>query len=134
MDKVAASIKEFGFRQAIVVDAEGVIIAGHTRYKAAKKLGLKQVPVHVADGLTPQQVKAYRIADNKVGELAEWDEELLALEIEELKMDDYPIELTGFDEDALSVPNFGPASEDEQGRLDEKAKVICPKCNHEFTP
>jgi len=97
VDKVAASIKEFGFRQPIVVDGEGVIIAGHTRYKAARKLGLLEVPVHVAEGLTPAQIKAYRIADNKVGELAEWDMDLLALEIEDLKLDDYPIDLTGFD-------------------------------------
>ena len=64
VDAVAASLKEFGFRQPIVVDADGVIIVGHTRYKAAQKLGLKQVPVHVATDLTPAQVKAYRIADN----------------------------------------------------------------------
>ena len=98
VDKVAASIKEFGFRQPIVVDTEGVIIAGHTRYKAAKKLGLDKVPVHVADGLTPAQVRAYRIADNKAGEGSEWDMELLALEIEDLKLEDYPVELTGLDE------------------------------------
>ena len=67
VDAVAASLKEFGFRQPIVVDAEGIIIVGHTRYKAALKLGLKQVPVHVATDLTPAQVKAYRIADIGVG-------------------------------------------------------------------
>jgi DNA modification methylase len=97
VDKVAASLKEFGWRQPIVVDADGVIIAGHTRYKAARKLGMDKVPVHIADGLTPAQIKAYRIADNKVGELAEWDMELLALEVEDLKLEDYPIDLTGFD-------------------------------------
>jgi DNA modification methylase len=101
VDKVAASLKEFGWRQPIVVDAEGVIIAGHTRYKAARKLGMDKVPVHIADGLTPAQIKAYRIADNKVGELAEWDMELLALEVEDLKLEDYPIDLTGFDLDEL---------------------------------
>ncbi len=97
VDKVAASIKEFGFRQPIVVDGDGVIIVGHTRHKAARKLGLLTVPVHIADGLTPAQVKAYRLADNKVGEIAEWDMELLALEIEDLKLDAYTIEITGFD-------------------------------------
>jgi hypothetical protein len=101
VDKVAASLKEFGWRQPIVVDADGVIIAGHTRYKAARKLGMDKVPVHIADGLTPAQIKAYRIADNKVGELAEWDMELLALEVEDLKLEDYPIDLTGFDLDEL---------------------------------
>ena len=98
VEKVASSIKEFGFRQPIVVDAENVIIAGHTRFEAAKRLGLDLVPVHVADGLTEQQVKAYRIADNRVGQEAEWDYDLLKLEMEEL---DNP-ELTGFDEDELN--------------------------------
>ncbi len=98
VEKVASSIKEFGFRQPIVVDAENVIIAGHTRFEAAKRLGLDLVPVHVADGLTEQQVKAYRIADNRVGQEAEWDYDLLKLELEEL---DNP-ELTGFDEDELN--------------------------------
>ena len=98
VEKVASSIKEFGFRQPIVVDAENVIIAGHTRFEAAKRLGLDLVPVHVADGLTEQQVKAYRIADNRVGQEAEWDYDLLKLELEEI---DNP-ELTGFDEDELN--------------------------------
>jgi DNA modification methylase len=98
VEKVASSIKEFGFRQPIVVDAENVIIAGHTRFEAAKRLGLDLVPVHVADGLTEQQVKAYRIADNRVGQEAEWDYDLLKLELEEL---DNP-ELTGFNEDELN--------------------------------
>ncbi|MCR4411290.1 MAG: ParB N-terminal domain-containing protein, partial [Thermoguttaceae bacterium] len=68
VDAVAASIRQFGFRQPIVVDPEGVIIVGHTRYKAALKLGLEKVPVHVATDLTPEQIKAYRIADNKTAE------------------------------------------------------------------
>ncbi len=76
IDKVAASIKEFGWRQAIVVDKDGVIICGHTRLLAAKKLGLKQVPVHVADNLTPAQVKAYRLMDNRSHEETDWDIEL----------------------------------------------------------
>jgi ParB-like chromosome segregation protein Spo0J len=71
VDAVATSLKEFGFRQPIVVDTGNVIIAGHTRYKAALKLGLQKVPVHIATDLSPEQVKAYRIADNKTGELAE---------------------------------------------------------------
>src|SRR5918995_7348977 len=81
VDAVAASIREFGFRQPIVVDAEGVIICGHTRFKAAQKLGLEKVPVHVAKDLTPEQIKAYRIADNQTASLAEWDQELLPLEL-----------------------------------------------------
>src|SRR5690242_11027623 len=78
---VAASIQAFGFRQPIVVDEAGIIVVGSTRYKAALLLGLEQVPVHVATGLTPAQVKAYRLADNKTAELAEWDDTLLVQEI-----------------------------------------------------
>jgi ParB-like chromosome segregation protein Spo0J len=97
VDKVAASIKEFGFRQPIVVDNEMVIIAGHVRYQAAQKLELKKVPVHVAEGLTPEQVKAYRIADNRTGEEAQWDNEMLALEIGELEAASFDKSLLGFE-------------------------------------
>jgi len=72
VDAVAASLREFGFRQPIVVDAEGVIICGHTRFKAAQKLGLEKVPVHVAKDLSPEQIKAYRKADKQTASLAEW--------------------------------------------------------------
>ncbi len=84
VDAVAASIREFGWQQPIVVDVDGVIIAGHTRYKAAKKLHLKEVPVVVADNLTDEQVRAYRLADNKSGELAEWNFPLLEEELASL--------------------------------------------------
>jgi len=99
VDKVAASIKEFGWRSPIVVDEEMVILAGHTRYKAAKKLGLDIAPVHIAAGLTEAQKKAYRIADNRVAEEAEWDLEMLKLEFEDLDPSEYLS--TGFDEDFL---------------------------------
>ena len=81
VDAVAASLREFGFRQPIVVDADGVIICGHTRYKAAQQLGLEQVPVHVAQDLTPEQIKAYRIADNQTASLADWNYDLLPIEL-----------------------------------------------------
>ncbi|MCL2119651.1 MAG: DNA modification methylase [Planctomycetaceae bacterium] len=102
VDAVAASIREFGFRQPIVVDADGVIIAGHTRWKAAKKLGLKQIPVHVATDLTPGQVKAYRIADNKSGELATWDFEILPIELAELQEVGFDLDLLAFNEKELT--------------------------------
>lgn len=102
VDKVAASLKEFGWRQPIVVDQEGVVIVGHTRLKAARRLGMTQVPVHVASGLTEAQVKAYRLADNRVGEEAEWDSDLLNLEIGDLSELGYALALTGFDADELS--------------------------------
>ena len=79
VEAVAASLREFGFRQPIVVDAEGVIICGHTRWKAAQKLGLEKAPVHVAKELTPEQIKAYRIADNQTASLAEWNYDLLPI-------------------------------------------------------
>lgn len=95
VDAVAASIREFGWQQPIVVDKDGVIIAGHTRYKAAKKLKCDTVPVVVADDLTEDQVKAYRLSDNKTGELAEWDTALLGEELAELA--DFDMEQFGFD-------------------------------------
>ena len=98
VDAVAASIREFGFQQPIVVDKDGVIIVGHTRYLAAIKLGLRKVPVLVALDLTPEQAKAYRIADNKTGELAEWDEDRLAQELAELQGLDVDLDVLGFSE------------------------------------
>lgn len=95
---VANSIKEFGWKQPIVVDKDGVIIAGHTRYKAAQKLGLEKVPVITADDLTEEQVKAYRLADNKTGEFAQWDMDLLNQElgdILDLNMDDFGFQNVG---------------------------------------
>jgi DNA modification methylase len=102
VDAVAASLKEFGFRQPIVVDADGVIIVGHTRWKASKKLGLAKVPVHVATDLPPEKVKAYRIADNQTATLAEWDFDLLPIELKDLQQADYDLSLLGFDEDELA--------------------------------
>ncbi|MGL6095614.1 MAG: DNA modification methylase [Fimbriiglobus sp.] len=102
VDAVAASLSEFGFRQPIVVDAEGVIICGHTRYKAAQKLELDKVPVHVATDLSPEQVRAYRIADNQTASLATWDYDLLPIELASLKEADYDLGLLGFDPDELA--------------------------------
>jgi DNA modification methylase len=101
ISKVAASLQEFGWRQPIVVDAEMVVVAGHTRLEAARSLGMGEVPIHVATGLTPEQIKAYRLADNRVGQEAEWDQELLRLELGELESMDFALDLTGFDSDEL---------------------------------
>lgn len=103
IDKVASSIKNFGFKVPIVIDAQNEIITGHTRLLASKKLGLKEVPVIVAGDLTEAQVKAFRIADNKVSEYAKWDDELLKIELEELQDIDFDLELTGFEADDLEV-------------------------------
>jgi len=96
--KVAASIKEFGFRQPIVVDEEMVVIAGHTRLLAARQLGVAKVPVHIAEGLTDTQAKAYRLADNRTGQDAEWDMDLLGLEMRDLDAEGFDLDLTGFGE------------------------------------
>ncbi len=111
VEAVAASLAEFGFRQPIVVDTDGVIIAGHTRWKAANKLGLTKVPVHVAEDLSPEQIKAYRIADNKTGELAEWDFDLLPIELKDLEAADYDLGLLGFDDDELAMLLDGDLTE-----------------------
>jgi DNA modification methylase len=98
---VAASIRAFGFRQPLVIDEDGVIVVGETRYKAALQLGLKAVPVHVASGLTAAQLKAYRIADNKTAELADWNQELLVQELADLQKLDIDLDLIGFPADEL---------------------------------
>ena len=107
VDAVANSIREFGFRAPIIVDRDMTIIAGHTRYKAAKKLRLKTVPVIVASDLTPEQVEAYRIADNSAGSASEWDYDLLADILPSLEFDmaDFGLDITpvGAAEDAGTV-------------------------------
>ena len=102
VDAVAKSLQEFGFRQPLVVDSEDFIIVGHTRWKAAQKLGLEKVPVHVAKDLSDAQIKAYRIADNQTATLADWDLELLPLEIAQLQDLDFDLDLLGFDQDELN--------------------------------
>jgi DNA modification methylase len=101
VDAVAASIREFGFRQPLVVDEDGVIIVGHTRYKAALKLGIEMVPVHVAVGLSPAQAKAYRLADNQTAQLSGWDEDKLPVELLGLQQAGFDLDLTGFSGDEL---------------------------------
>ena len=102
VDAVAASLEQFGFRQPIVVDGDGVIVCGHTRYKAAVKLGLAKVPVHVAKDLTPEQIRGYRIADNKTSDLSDWDYDILPIELSELQDAGFDLELLAFDEDELA--------------------------------
>ena len=109
VDKVAASIEEFGFQQPIVVDRDMVVVVGHTRLKAALSLGLAEVPVHVAENLSPEQCRAYRLMDNRSNEDAEWDMERLAEELRGLEAVQFPLEFTGFDERELQRITFaGP--------------------------
>ena len=119
VDKVAASIQEFGFRQCIVVDKFDVILVGHVRLRAAKKLGITHVPVHVAANLTPAQAKAYRLMDNRSHEDVEWDLEMLGAELLELKDLDISMVLTGFNARELDTLLRDPAD-------DEKADQIPP--------
>ena len=118
VDAVAASIQAFGFRQPLVVDEEDMIIVGDTRLKAAQKLGLTVVPVHVAVGLTPAQCKAYRLADNKSAELADWNYDLLVQELADLQKMDFDVDLLGFSADGTEPS----ARHREQSRPDRSRR------------
>ncbi len=123
VDKIAGSIAEFGFDQAIVVDGDGVIIKGHGRREAALRLGIKQVPVTVRTDLTPTQVRAARIADNRVAE-SEWITDILKLELQELSIDDFKLDILGFEigelKDLMS-PNEGDPWGDDENKSDDGA-------------
>ena len=121
--KVAMSLKEYGFRQPIVVDKNMVIVAGHTRYRASKKLGLKQIPISVIDNLSEEQINAYRIADNRTAEESEWDSELLAMEIKDLEAKDFKLDLLGFNDEQLNDILF----EEKQGLTDEDEVPEAPE-------
>ena len=128
VEPLMKSIKKYGFKQPIVIDTHNVVVVGHTRLKAAIKLGLKTVPCVVADDLSEQQIKAYRLVDNKIAELAEWDEELLNAELE-----------TIFDEDMLDfgfVKNVDPTEgldlDDEPTKEQNNKIYTCPKCGFVF--
>ena len=118
---VANSIKEFGFKVPIVIDAEGIIVAGHTRYKAAKKLGIDEVPCIVADDLTNEQIKAFRLADNKVAEQAEWDIDLLNDELELLL--DFDMGDFGFDDEEEDADDVEAEEDDFEPEPPEEPKA-----------
>ena len=103
VEPVAESIKEFGFKVPIIIDKDSVIVAGHTRYKAAKKLKLKTVPCIIADDLNEEQIRAFRLADNKVSEIATWDLDLLELELDGIS--DIDMSLFDFNLDIEEVPD-----------------------------
>lgn len=127
-DKIATSIKKFGFQQPIVVDQEFVIVVGHTRYEAAKILKLKKVPVVVAE-LTKSKAKAYRIADNKLNEHADWDYNLLNTEFEDLLKDDYNLEELGFSENEIENITKYVGDDNEWLKTDEHWKDM-PEFQH----
>lgn len=113
VESVANSIKEFGFKVPLVIDKNNVIVTGHTRYKACQKLGFEKVPCIIADDLTEEQIKAFRIADNKTSDLADWDDDLLSIELKDIIGN---IDMTefGFGEFELSmhVEDFEPTEYD----------------------
>ena len=130
VEYVANSIKEFGFKVPIVIDKNGVIVAGHTRYKASMELGLKEVPCIVADDLTEEQIKAFRLADNKVSEKSEWNYDLLDQELADLDID---MEDFGFDRYDELDNNITSNKEINIGDYDDKEfKYECPKCHFKF--
>lgn len=120
VDAVANSIKEFGFKVPVVIDKDNVIVCGHTRYKAAQKLGLDVVPCVVADDLTDEQIKAYRLADNKVSELAEWDIDLLGEEIDGI----FDIDMSDFGFNLEEEEDTPTEREDLSDKVGETYEVI----------
>ena len=126
---VAESIKQFGFKVPIIIDSDGVIIAGHTRRKAAEMLGLEKVPCVIADDLTEEQIKAFRLADNKTAELAGWDFAKLEAELEELS--DIDMSVFGFViNDDINIDDFFTEAEEKKEK--EPKKIQCPHCGEWF--
>lgn len=137
VDYVAKSIKEFGFKVPIVISKDNVVITGHTRLKASEKLGIEEIPCILADDLTEEQVKAYRLADNKVSEFSSWDFDKLDIELESLK--DLDFELTDFGfEFAVDFTTTEKEINNTSEELnlndfeDETFKHECPKCGFKF--
>lgn len=124
VDAVAASIREFGFKVPIIVDKDNVIVAGHTRIKAAEKLGLSAVPVIRADDLTEEQVNAFRLADNKTSELAEWDFSKLKEELSEIK----GIDMAEFGFLVDEIKEFKEKAAAEKSKEKGIEKIYCPRC------
>ena len=126
---VANSIREFGFKVPIIIDKDNVIIAGHTRLKAAELLGLEEVPCIRADDLTEEQAKAFRLADNKVGEIATWDQEKLDIELEDIELD-----MSGFgflEMEDVNLDHFFEDTNTEKGDAPPET-ITCPYCHKEF--
>lgn len=139
VDYVVESIANFGFKVPIIVDANNVIICGHTRYKAALRLNMDTVACIVATDLTQAQTKAFRIADNKVSEYSKWDEDLLRQELEALEGLDVDMSSLGFQEweidqllNPLTIDDLGNFFVDKDAVERKKKRIICPLCKGEF--
>jgi ParB-like chromosome segregation protein Spo0J len=135
IEQITASIREFGWTNPVLVDGENGIIAGHARVEAAKRLGMADVPCIVLDGLSEAQKRAYVLADNKLALNAGWDEELLRLELQDLKELDFNLDLIGFTAEELADVMLGPdvdQKEYDESAADDVQLVTCPKCGHSF--
>jgi site-specific DNA-methyltransferase (adenine-specific) len=136
VEAVASSIQEFGFKVPVIIDKDDVVIAGHTRIKAARQLGMDEVPTIKADDLTPEQARTFRLADNKTAELAYWDHEMLNVEIEDLinlgvdNLDSYGFDLDAIDEDIEGLDLDDDST--DQSDDGDKQVCFCPKCGFEF--
>ena len=131
---VAESIKNFGFKVPIVIDKNDVIVCGHTRFEAAKKIGMDVVPCIIADDLTDEQIKAFRLADNKVSELSEWDVDLLVEELKDISdidMTTFAFDVGVFEETTEQKINDG--EEIDPGEYDDETfDCECPRCGFRF--
>lgn len=129
VDAVTESIREFGFKVPIVIDGDNVIVCGHTRVKAAQKLGMETVPCIIADDLTPEQIKAFRLADNKTGELAGWD--FAKLEEELAELDGFDMSAFGFvQNEDVDIDSFFEDAEEKKEK--EPKRIQCPHCGEWF--
>ncbi len=139
VDQLAAAMQRFGFTNPVIVDARGEIIAGHGRVMAALRLGYDEVPgVEIADGeWSEDDVRAYRIWDNQSALLSDWSPEMLRIELSELKMAEYPLDITGFPEASLVqfMANPNPQAPEEFGAVDEgiSTEHSCPKCGYRWS-
>ncbi len=133
IEVVKQSIREYGFRNPILIDKHDVIINGHTRIEAAYQLGMKKVPVLRAPDLTQAQVKGLRLMDNKSSEYSTWDKELLKSELEDLNKLEFPEDLTGFTTEELDITlNRIKQDEAESVKKLGHIEITCPKCKHRF--
>lgn len=127
---VMESIKQFGFKNPVILDKDNVIVAGHTRIESAKRLGITEIPCIYADDLTDEQIRAFRLADNKVGEIAEWDIDLLDTELDDIlniDMQDFGF----FKAEDINLDEFFEEKEEQQEEKKEET-IICPYCGKEF--
>lgn len=135
IDALKRSIKEFGFTNPVLINSSGRIIAGHGRMKAADELGMSELPCLVLD-LSEAQARAYTIADNQLPQMASWDFDMLAVELDELQEGGFDISTLGFNAEELTEmlgsPNEMPEISEEEDEKAEKDTTICPKCQHEF--